>query len=190
MSAFAQPALDGTLHHADRSHVRTRAAGFALAVAATLAGCASAPLGAPPAITTPSGPTAAAPAAPGRTPPAAAAGVPGASDATTARAYRRDAASHLYALNAARIYRGRLPAMLYAIGTLEVQLDRSGQVLSTHWLRAPRHAPEVVAEIERTVRAAAPFPAPQRLGKVIYTDTWLWDESGRFQLDTLTEGQD
>lgn len=83
-----------------------------------------------------------------------------------------------------------LPPMLYAIGTLEVQLDRNGQVLSTHWLRAPRHAPEVVAEIERTVRAAAPFPAPQRLGKVTYTDTWLWDKSGRFQLDTLTEGQD
>jgi hypothetical protein len=58
-----------------------------------------------------------------------------------------------------------------------------------HWLRAPRHAPEVVAEIERTVRAAAPYPLPARLGKVTYTDTWLWDKSGRFQLDTLTEGQ-
>ena len=42
---------------------------------------------------------------------------------------------------------------------------------------------------ERTVRAAAPFPAPTRMGKVTYTDTWLWDKSGHFQLDTLTEGQ-
>lgn len=184
MSASAQPALEGTLHHADRLHARTQAAALALAVAAALAGCASAPTGTPPAASNPSAPSAATPATPGRTPPAAA------SDATTARAYRRDAASHLYALNATRIYRGRLPPMLYAIGTLEVQLDRNGQVLSTHWLRAPRHAPEVVAEIERTVRAAAPFPAPQRLGKVTYTDTWLWDKSGRFQLDTLTEGQD
>jgi hypothetical protein len=25
---------------------------------------------------------------------------------------------------------------------------------------------------------------------VTYTDTWLWHQSGRFQLDTLTEGQD
>jgi len=24
---------------------------------------------------------------------------------------------------------------------------------------------------------------------VTYTDTWLWDKSGNFQLDTLTEGQ-
>jgi hypothetical protein len=47
----------------------------------------------------------------------------------------------------------------------------------------------VTAEIERTVRAAAPFPLPSRMGKVTYTDTWLWDKSGQFQLDTLTEGQ-
>jgi protein TonB len=58
------------------------------------------------------------------------------------------------------------------------------------WLRAPRHAPEVVREIEATVRRASPFPAPARIGRMTYTDTWLWDKSGRFQLDTLTEGQD
>ena len=73
---------------------------------------------------------------------------------------------------------------------LQVDVDRRGNVRALHWMRAPRHAPEVVAEIERTVRAAAPFPAPARMGKVVYTDTWLWHKSGRFQLDTLTEGQD
>ena len=46
-----------------------------------------------------------------------------------------------------------------------------------------------MAEIVCTVRVAAPFSAPARLGKVIYTDVWLWDKSGKFQLDTLTEGQ-
>ena len=113
-----------------------------------------------------------------------------ASAATTERAYRQDGATHLYGLNAARIYKGKLPPLLYAIGTLEVFLDSSGNVTGLHWLRAPTHAPEVVAEIERTVRRASPFPAPARLGKkVTYTDTWLWDKSGKFQLDTLTEGQ-
>jgi hypothetical protein len=28
-----------------------------------------------------------------------------------------------------------------------------------------------------------------RLGGVTYRDIWLWDRSGNFQLDTLTEGQ-
>ena len=46
-----------------------------------------------------------------------------------------------------------------------------------------------MTDIERTVRQASPFPAPTRLGKVVYTDTWLWHKSGKFQLDTLTEGQ-
>lgn len=59
-----------------------------------------------------------------------------------------------------------------------------------NWRRAPQHAPEVMKEIEAMVRAASPFPAPTRMGRVVYTDIWLWHSSGRFQLDTLTEGQD
>jgi protein TonB len=147
----------------------------------------------------PAAPVASAP--PGAANPAAALPVPAPTPATairevrvsgaaTARAYRQDAASHVYGLNQDRIFKGRLPPMLYAIGTLEVDLDGQGKVRSLHWMRRPSHAPEVVAEIERTVRAAAPYPAPSRMGKVVWTDTWLWHKSGRFQLDTLTEGQD
>ena len=112
------------------------------------------------------------------------------SAASTPRAYRSDGATHLYGLNADRIFKGRMPPLLYAVGVLNVELDRVGRITRLDWMRAPRHAPEVMAEIERTVRSAAPFPAPARMGKVVYTDTWLWHKSGKFQLDTLTEGQD
>jgi protein TonB len=111
------------------------------------------------------------------------------SQAGDARAYRQDAARHVYTINRSRIYAGKLPPLLYAIGTLRVDLDAGGQVTSMHWLRAPNHAPEAIAEIERTVLAAAPYPAAPRIGKLSWTDTWLWDKSGRFQLDTLSEGQ-
>ena len=111
------------------------------------------------------------------------------SAATTPRAYRTDGATHLYGLNAERIFKGRMPPLLYAIGVLNVEIDRVGRVTKLDWMRAPNHAPEVVAEIERTIRSASPFPAPTRMGKVVYTDTWLWHKSGKFQLDTLTEGQ-
>jgi protein TonB len=111
------------------------------------------------------------------------------SGATSPRAYRRDAANHLYGQNTQRIFKGKMPPLLYAIGVLQVEVDGKGQVTSLNWMRAPTHAPEVVAEIERTVRLAAPFPVPVRMGRVTYTDTWLWHSSGRFQLDTLTEGQ-
>lgn len=112
------------------------------------------------------------------------------SPAATPRAYRSDGATHLYGLNSERIYKGRMPPLLYAIGVLNVEIDQVGRVTKLDWMRAPKHAPEVIAEIERTVRSAAPFPAPARMGKVVYTDTWLWHVSGKFQLDTLTEGQD
>lgn len=114
-------------------------------------------------------------------------GVGRAPDAPASRGYRQAAARHVYQRNADRIFKGQLPPMLYAIGVLQVDIDRSGQVTKLKWLRAPSHAPEVVAEIERTVRRAAPFPSPG--AAVTWTDTWLWDKSGRFQLDTLTEGQ-
>ena len=111
------------------------------------------------------------------------------SGAISPRAYREDGASHLYGLNSERIYKGKLPPLLYAIGVLNVHIDRVGRVNSIDWMRAPKHAPEVIEEIERMVRQASPFPVPTRLGKVVYTDTWLWHASGKFQLDTLTEGQ-
>ncbi|MBI2748258.1 MAG: hypothetical protein HYX43_02665 [Burkholderiales bacterium] len=152
------------------------------AVAALIVGCTTTP---PPAPPKPAEPT----AAPRPTAPPPVAAPEFVSGAHTARDYRRDAATHLYARNKARIYSGKMPPLLYAIGVLQVDINGRGAVTALRWMRAPSQAPEVVAEIERTVRQAAPFPAPVKMGHVTYTDTWLWDKSGRFQLDTLTEGQ-
>ena len=109
--------------------------------------------------------------------------------ARTRKDYRVDAARHLYALNANRIYKGKLPAFLYAVGVLDVMIDRKGNVVSTSWSRAPEHAPAVMAEIVRTIEKASPLPVPARLGRTVYTDVWLWHKSGKFQLDSLSEGQ-
>ena len=164
------------------------AAAFSALAAALLPGCkSSVPL--PPVDPPASAPGPVARAEP-RAPAPALAAVQRTSGATSTNAYRNDAATHLYGLNQERIFKGRLPPMLYAIGTLQVEVDRGGNVKNLNWMRAPKHAPEVVAEIERTVRAASPFPAPVRMGKAVYTETWLWHQSGRFQLHTLTEGQD
>ena len=156
------------------------------AAAAFLAGCAAPLPPSAPAIPTPQTPT---PPPLAELPPPVAAEPVAKSQARTPKDYRRDAAAHLYNANAHRIYKGRLPPLLYAVGVLQVQLDQMGNVMQLNWMRAPNHAPEVVAEIERTVRKAAPYPAAVNLGQVTYTDTWLWDRSGNFQLDTLTEGQ-
>jgi periplasmic protein TonB len=159
----------------------------ATGVAAMLAACSSPP----PAPVVLAPPPAPAPPKPVQAPPPVAAQPrpDKISHALNSKDYRRDAASHLYSKNGDRIYKGKMPPLLYAVGVLQVEVDPHGHVTSTNWMRAPRHAPEVMADIERTVRTASPFPAPVRLAGVTYTDTWLWHKSGRFQLDTLTEGQ-
>lgn len=151
-----------------------------LLLTALMAGCATAP----------------APSASVVAPPAPVIALPQAlppmgpvSSADTVIDYRLDAAYHLYDKNNSRIFKGVMPHFLYAIGVLELQVDSRGNLQSLNWMRAPEHAPEVMAEIERTVRQAAPFPAPVRMGSATYIETWLWDASGNFQLHTLSEGQ-
>jgi protein TonB len=110
--------------------------------------------------------------------------------ARSSKEYRKDAAGHLYGMYAHRIYKGRMPPLLEAVGVLNVDIDQKGSVKAVNWMRAPRHVPHVMAEIERMVKASAPYPVPKHMGQVTYTDVWLWHKSGKFQLDTLTEGQD
>ncbi|MES2842581.1 MAG: hypothetical protein V4794_20055 [Pseudomonadota bacterium] len=152
--------------------------------AALLASCASPPPPPPPAPPPP--PPAPAPAPP----PISELPAPDSvSHAVSPLDYRKDGARHIYQRNGHRIYKGQLPPLMHAVGVLQVEVDGRGNVRTVNWMRAPSHVPDVMREIERTVRAAAPFPAPVRMGSVTYTDIWLWDKSGNFQLDTLTEGQ-
>ncbi|MGD9831461.1 MAG: energy transducer TonB [Piscinibacter sp.] len=157
--------------------------GLALATLAWLAGCTSPP---PPRAPAPA-PVARAPA-----PPAAAPAAPTnrrVSQATNEKAYRQDAARVIYAAYPDSIYKGKLPPLLYAIAVVETEVDSNGNVRDVRMLRAPSHAPEVTARVRELIRKASPLPAPARMGTVRYTDTWLVDKSGKFQLDTLTEGQ-
>jgi periplasmic protein TonB len=103
--------------------------------------------------------------------------------------YRLDAAKHLYGLNPRNIFTGKLPPLLYAVGVVRIEISAAGDLKDIDWMRKPTHAPEVVAEIEKRIRQASPFPAAKNIGEVSYTETWLWHKSGRFQLDTLSEGQ-
>jgi hypothetical protein len=159
-------------------------------LAALLAACSTpSPPGAKPApAPEPASPVATTPVQPA--PPAPPELPPGTklSSATSPKAYRQDGARHIYERNGHRIYKGKMPPLLQGVGVMQLDIDDRGEVQSLAWLRPPSH-PDAKAEIERTARAAAPYPVPQLLGRVTYTDTWLWDKSGQFQLDTLTEGQ-
>ena len=115
---------------------------------------------------------------------------PRASAAEIEKEYRIDAAKHLYSSYPTRIYRGRLPPLLYSVMVVETEIDATGQVVNVNVVRKPA-APEVAPWVVAMIRRASPFPPPAKFnGGVRNTEIWLVHRSGMFQLDTLTEGQD
>ena len=110
------------------------------------------------------------------------------SAAETALEYRSDGARHLYAAYGKQIHKGKMPPLLYGIAIIETEIAADGAVKSVRVVRQPAAA-EVGPWAVEMIKKASPFPPPSRMGEVKYTEIWLVDKSGRFQLDTLTEGQ-
>lgn len=122
-------------------------------------------------------------------PPANAQALQKVSHATDAKAYRKDGARHIYSTYAKDIFKGKLPPLVHAIVVVETDLDANGHVRGVNMIRVPTHAPDVTERVRKMIHQASPMPAPSRLGGTKYFEVWLVDKSGRFQLDTLTEGQ-
>ncbi|MEW6705753.1 MAG: hypothetical protein AB1430_12975 [Pseudomonadota bacterium] len=111
------------------------------------------------------------------------------SEADNDRSYRKDGARHIYASYPGHIHKGKLPPLMYAIAITETEIDQDGNVVNAVMVREPAAAKEVGPWVLAMIRKAGPFPKPTKMGRVKYTDVWLVDKTGKFQLDTLTEGQ-
>ncbi len=119
--------------------------------------------------------------------PAAAPAAPSAADSPLE--YRRDAARHVYAVFPKRVHRGKMPPLLYGVAIVDTEVDAEGRVVDVR-IRRPPAAPEVGPWIVSLIRRASPFPVPAKLSApVTFSEIWLVDKGGSFQLDTLTEGQ-
>lgn len=115
-------------------------------------------------------------------------GAPAPSQAESSQDYKKDFASHIYKAYPMRIYRGKLPPLLYSVMLTETKLDPQGNVMDVSVIRKP--AVDAVAPfIIQLIKRAAPFPAPAKMGETTVMEIWLVDKSGAFQVDTLTEGQ-
>lgn len=172
---------------------RTRTTGFAgatallaLSVLLTLPGCAPLPPTAPDATPDPASPPQTEAATPAH--PVASVRLITAQTAAV-RSYRRPAAQWIYKKYPTRLYPGKIPPLVHAVVVVETDVDAQGKVVNVSFSRVPSHAPDVPPLIAEMIRKASPLPHPGKLGAHTYVDTWLWDKSGRFQLDTLTEGQ-
>ena len=104
--------------------------------------------------------------------------------------FRIDAARHLYSCFPMRVYRGKLPPLLYGVMMVETELDVTGNVVNVSVVRKPA-ADEVAPWVIAMIKRASPFPAPAKMagGTVKYTETYFVDKSGLFQAFSLTEGQ-
>jgi len=112
-----------------------------------------------------------------------------ASLAASPPSYRADAARHVYATYADQIFKGMLPPLVHAIVVVETEVDKVGNVQDIRVVRSPSHAPEVTKAVVAMIHKASPFPDTNQLGTMKFTEVWLVDHSGQFQLHTLTEGQ-
>jgi len=111
------------------------------------------------------------------------------SAAASEQDYRQDAARHLYAMYPDQVLKGMVRANVYAIMVTETTVDAQGKVLNVRVLRKPAEAHEVTPWVVELIRKASPLPPPLRLKRARYVETWLVDQSGQFQVRTLTEGQ-
>ena len=111
------------------------------------------------------------------------------SAALDAKAYRLDAARHVYQAYASRIFKGHLPPLIHAVVVVETTVDAAGRALEIKVVRGPSHAPDVTQAVVEMIRRASPLPAPSNANGFKFTEIWLVNKDGRFQLDALTEGQ-
>jgi len=105
--------------------------------------------------------------------------------------YKRDIAREILKANAASTYDGAPPPLLRAVVVLELTIDGKGAVTGIKTLRT--RDTELAAAATKSVRAAAPLPAPPRellqRGQIAFAETWLFRDDGRFQVRSLAEVQ-
>ncbi|MDA1116519.1 MAG: hypothetical protein O2979_00630 [Proteobacteria bacterium] len=113
------------------------------------------------------------------------------SAATSLPEYQREMAGLLHAASADRVYVGAPPNPLRAVVVYYAEIDALGETRMLLLFRAPEHAPELAAYAAESLRLASPFPRPRPqlmngAGRIVITETWLFDREGRFRLRTLS----
>src|SRR4051794_24909556 len=78
------------------------------------------------------------------------------SSAADTRAYRMDAARHIYASYSSRIYKGRLPPLIHGVVVVETTVDASGHPRDVKLVRGPSHAPDVSVAVMEMIKRAGP----------------------------------
>lgn len=114
------------------------------------------------------------------------------SGASTLDAYKRDLALRISEVNASKVYPGRPQALLRSVVVVRYAVDERGQLVRSEIMRSNRDR-ETETTALAALRSAAPFPRPAshllRNGRLDISETWLFNNDGRFQLRTVAQAQ-
>ena len=115
--------------------------------------------------------------------------------ASTARSvddYKRELAKHISRLNESKVFPGRPQALLRSVVVLHYAIDSHGRLSFCEVLRS-NHDRETVSTALASLRNSAPFPIPARRllhhGRLELSETWLFNNDGRFQLRSIAQAQ-
>lgn len=115
-----------------------------------------------------------------------------ASSASTVDGYKRDLALRISEVNAGKVYPGRPQALLRSVVVLRYVVDARGNLVRSEIMRSNRDS-ETESTALATLRNSAPFPKPAshllRRGQLELSETWLFNNDGRFQLRTIAQPQ-
>lgn len=116
----------------------------------------------------------------------------GTATAMTLADYKQFLAKRISEVNSVQVYAGRPQALLRSVIVAKFVIDRDGQLLRSELVRTNRDSVNE-ASVLRSIKNTAPFPKPRpsllRNGRLEITETWLFNNDGRFQLRSIAQAQ-
>jgi protein TonB len=116
----------------------------------------------------------------------------GTSTAANLDGYKRDLAHRICEVNASKVYVGRPQALLRSVIVVKYAIGAGGELVHSDIVRSNRDRDNETTALS-SLRSTAPFPKPAqhllRGGRIDVTETWLFNNDGRFQLRTIAQPQ-
>ena len=116
----------------------------------------------------------------------------GTSTATTLDEYKTDLAQRISRVNSTKVHVDRPQALLRSVIVIRFTVSSDGSLLRSDVVRTNRDKASETTALA-TLRSTAPFPKPPpallRNGKVEVSETWLFNNDGRFQLRSVAQQQ-
>ncbi|HQR57016.1 MAG TPA: TonB family protein [Burkholderiaceae bacterium] len=108
-------------------------------------------------------------------------------------AWKVAAAQKIHAVNQKQVFEGRPHHLLKSVIVVEATVDRSGNVVGSRVTRSNGYK-DLDKMALNSLKGASPLPSPPASlvprGTLVYSETWLVQNDGRFQVRTLALPQD